>query len=135
MPYEWTPERMNYWRKTKLLYDLGRFKDISTIRKALLVAQGFKCACCGCNLSGKTAYLDHAHNSGEIRGVLCLWCNRFRVAKNSRDTAIEVVRYLNDPPAGKLLPPILDNIRKAKGRLSCMEQNGLNGDSNGSNEI
>jgi len=115
MPYEWTEARMKYWSKTLKLYDITP-KELNSVRKELLVAQHFNCALCGKNLSGKIAFLDHAHNSGEIRGVLCYYCNRFLVAKNSRDTSLKVVRYLNDPPAGRALEPILTNIRAFRGK-------------------
>jgi hypothetical protein len=85
---------------------------LNAVRKALLVAQRFKCAVCGRFLGGgKIAFLDHAHGSGELRGMLCFHCNRFRVAKNTRDTAEEVVRYLADPPAAKELPAILRAVK------------------------
>lgn len=116
MPYEWTEERMRYWSKTLRLYEIAP-RELNTARKALLVAQGFRCALCEANLSGRKAFLDHAHNSGEIRGVLCYRCNRFWVAKNSRSSSLAVVRYLNDPPAGKLLPPILENIKAVRVRI------------------
>ena len=106
MPYIWTEERMNYWRKTMKLYGLTP-QGVNAVRKELLIAQLFKCGVCRGDLRGKTAFLDHDHHTGGLRGVLCYACNRFRVAKNSADTAVEVVRYLNDPPAPKLLPPIL----------------------------
>jgi hypothetical protein len=101
-----------YWDKTLKLYDL-KPTELNAVRKALLVAQRFKCAVCGRFLGGgKIAFLDHAHGSGELRGMLCFHCNRFRVAKNTRDTAEEVVRYLADPPAAKELPAILRRVKE-----------------------
>jgi hypothetical protein len=102
MPYEWTEARLKIWSKTLKLYGLQPH-ELNDLRKRLLIAQGFKCALCGRDMSGKVAFLDHEHHSGAIRGVLDYGCNRFKVARNSRDTALEVVRYLNNPPAHRLL--------------------------------
>lgn len=45
---------------------------------ALLVAQGSKCAICGCppefSVNGRLA-VDHCHDSDKIRGLLCTMCN------------------------------------------------------------
>lgn len=44
----------------------------------LLKEQNWECAICGINLldRGSDACLDHCHNSGFLRGVLCRNCNR-----------------------------------------------------------
>lgn len=43
----------------------------------LLKSQSYSCAICGDALSfdGRSACLDHCHNTGEVRGVLCTLCN------------------------------------------------------------
>jgi DNA-directed RNA polymerase subunit RPC12/RpoP len=102
MPYNWTEARLKIWGRTLKLYGL-KPRELNDLRTRLLVAQGYKCAICGTNFSGRVAFLDHDHHSGALRGVLCFRCNRLYVAKNSRETAVEVVRYLNDPPAHKFL--------------------------------
>jgi len=51
---------------------------VADVRTAILSKQGFKCAICGCPLRNKVrggAALDHCHESGVIRGVLCVSCN------------------------------------------------------------
>ena len=102
MPYSWTPEHKAAWKRTLKLYNL-KPKELSAIRTRLIVALKFKCGVCGVNLSGRVCYLDHDHHSGALRGILCYRCNRFWVAKNSRESSYEISRYLNDPPAHKLL--------------------------------
>lgn len=102
MPYEWTEARMKYWNKTLKLYGL-KPTELNELRTRLIVAQGYKCAICPRRFDGRKAFLDHDHHSGAIRGMLCYDCNRYKVAKNSEQTAIEVVRYLNNPPAHALL--------------------------------
>ena len=45
----------------------------------LLASQGFRCAICGKELdvNSSEACLDHDHETGEIRGVLCRQCNAY----------------------------------------------------------
>jgi hypothetical protein len=110
VPYRWTAERMAYWARTLKFYELAP-RQLNAVRTKLLVAQHYLCGVCGQNLSGRIAYLDHDHHTGELRGMCCYSCNRFRVARNTTDTALEVVRYLADPPARALLPKILEELK------------------------
>ena len=45
---------------------------------AQLAEQGGGCAICGKppKLGGRRLNIDHAHHSGEVRGLLCARCNR-----------------------------------------------------------
>lgn len=46
-------------------------------RQAMFDAQKGKCAICGCALDdGLLTHIDHNHESGVIRGLLCHNCNR-----------------------------------------------------------
>lgn len=69
---------------------------------ALLATQGGKCAICG-RASGKTRRLavDHDHETGEVRGLLCKPCNR-TVLGHGGDVLRKAVAYLNDPPARRM---------------------------------
>jgi Recombination endonuclease VII len=102
MAYKWTKARLAVWRRTLKLYGITP-EQLSELRTRLIVAQGFRCAICNANLSGRTCFLDHDHHSGAIRGILCYRCNRFWVAKNSQESSIQIVRYLNSPPAQSYL--------------------------------
>lgn len=41
----------------------------------MLKAQGGKCAICSCELKGRNCHVDHNHETGEVRGLLCHSCN------------------------------------------------------------
>lgn len=47
-------------------------------KESLFAAQGNKCACCGESNpnSLKPWHIDHDHDTGEIRGILCFRCNQ-----------------------------------------------------------
>lgn len=60
-------------------YNLGgRYGITVADYTAMLAAQGGCCACCGAaaNPSGKSLFVDHDHNTGVIRGIICNKCNR-----------------------------------------------------------
>lgn len=53
-------------------------KDLNSVRDELLENQEFKCGICKTDLSDEdntNRHVDHNHDSGEIRGVLCRRCN------------------------------------------------------------
>lgn len=66
----------------------------------LLLSQNNACAICGnpCR-SGRRLAVDHDHNTGEVRALLCMKCNKFVVGNQTLDTARMVVAYLENPPA------------------------------------
>ena len=43
---------------------------------AILVAQGGGCAVCGKHPNGRRLPVDHEHETGRVRGILCDNCNR-----------------------------------------------------------
>jgi hypothetical protein len=68
-------ERERYY-KWKSYYGLSEEEY-----KNILDGQGGSCAICGENIhleenNGKRSAIDHCHNSGEVRGILCSNCNR-----------------------------------------------------------
>ena len=63
----------------------------------MLEQQDSVCAICGeTNLDGKRLYVDHNHETGKVRGLLCLKCNnRLGVLENKdwRSLAEEYLQY------------------------------------------
>lgn len=45
--------------------------------EALLTSQDGKCACCGreANTCGRKLFVDHCHDTGRVRGIICNRCN------------------------------------------------------------
>lgn len=64
----------------------------------LLQQQQFKCQCCGIESEkaqrGKL-FVDHCHNSGKIRGLLCQQCNTaLGMVKDNVETLYKLATYL-----------------------------------------
>ena len=67
------PERARYMRDSKL-----RSKYGITIAdyEAMLDSQGGACAVCGSHPEHRGLCVDHDHDTGRVRGLLCDLCNR-----------------------------------------------------------
>jgi hypothetical protein len=67
------------WREKRRSWELSAAYGITAEGyDAILASQGGRCACCGAaaNRSGKRLFVDHDHQTGAIRGVICNECNR-----------------------------------------------------------
>jgi len=69
----------------------------------LLEVQGGRCALCHTPFDGFEFYIDHDHDSGKLRGLLCNRCNSAEgyIRKHGRDPidwAHSLVAYLERPP-------------------------------------
>ena len=63
---------------------------------AILEAQGGGCAICGRSPGRKRLPVDHNHETGEIRGLLCLACNRaVGLLGDDPDLARRAAEYLS----------------------------------------
>ena len=67
------PEKVSIGqRKSKLLHKYGiTMEDYDK----MFMTQHGRCAICGCPPNGKRLYIDHDHNGGKVRGLLCHKCN------------------------------------------------------------
>lgn len=61
-----------------------------------LVGQAGRCAICGRVFpSDKGTHIDHDHVTGEVRGLLCINCNRLLGgARDSTETLVHAISYL-----------------------------------------
>lgn len=65
----------------------------------MLIAQDYKCAICDKEISlyGNKTNVDHCHNSGKVRGLLCSGCNTLlALAKDSETTLLQAITYLRN---------------------------------------
>jgi hypothetical protein len=71
----------------------------------LLKIQNHKCAICGKAKNGSRPHfdIDHNHESGRVRGLLCGSCNRgLGLIGDAIDRLLNTINYLKYPPAEKL---------------------------------
>lgn len=65
----------------------------------MLVAQGFRCLVCGDPAMGQINpwFLDHCHDTGAVRGILCPSCNTgLGLFKDDPKRLIAAAQYLVD---------------------------------------
>lgn len=77
---EWRAYKREYYKnnpETYRRYNLSRYNISPEEYDRLLASQGGGCACCGAaeNKNGKRLFVDHCHESGAVRGILCHRCN------------------------------------------------------------
>lgn len=65
-------------------------------RQKLFKKQGGCCAICKKPESyfKNRLAVDHNHRNGQVRGLLCFYCNRILVARHTAKTAFDVYQYL-----------------------------------------
>lgn len=61
--------------------------------EAMLDSQGLKCACCGVNL--ERPMIDHNHDTGFVRAIICNRCNVWLAPLENREFMTIASRYLN----------------------------------------
>lgn len=91
------PER---FKKYQFRSRLRRVFDISPeVYQVLLSFQNGKCAICGLIPEGKRLAVDHNHDTGKIRGLLCSRCNRFLVPSTASPEILRrAAEYLEHGP-------------------------------------
>ena len=101
---QWCQRHYNLW------YHLG---VNPLLYEALMVMQDGKCGVCGKRPGPKSFAIDHDHETGAIRGLLCQRCNLYFVASNDATTIQKVAAYLTSPPIDTLPEEIFpERIRK-----------------------
>jgi hypothetical protein len=89
-------------------YSLARLGLTVTDYERLLEEQGGRCAICGCPEGHRSCYgkkcklaVDHEHQTGQVRGLLCNNCNRgLGRFKDSLSLLEAAIRYLKRKQTG-----------------------------------
>ncbi len=62
----------------------------------LIYTQRNRCAICDKPAEGKTLHIDHNHETGKVRGLLCHNCNvLLGHAKEDKNILMSAIQYLN----------------------------------------
>lgn len=90
---------------------------------AILDAQDGVCAICAKPPLTQRLAVEHDHETGEILGLCCSYCNRWLLGRHGRDPKKydRAAEYLRNPPARGILPldhivPVLVRKRRRKKR-------------------
>ena len=66
-------------------------RDVESMR----VEQDYKCKICGDDESGRGLFVDHCHDTGAVRGLLCHTCNAgLGMAKDNIEILKSMIKYL-----------------------------------------
>lgn len=85
----------------------------------ILSSQGGVCFLCRQPPKKKRLAVDHDHVTGEIRALLCNYCNKIFVGDATLDSSRRLVAYLSDPPARyaigvKIVPQNMINPKRRR---------------------
>jgi hypothetical protein len=70
----------------------------------ILAHQDGKCGICRrLPKPGKRLAVDHDHQTGFVRGLLCFMCNKRVLGARSAEVLVKTAAYVTDPPARKAL--------------------------------
>jgi hypothetical protein len=87
---------------------------------ALLASQSGRCAICWIVPRTRRLAVDHNHKTGEVRGLLCTFCNHKMLggAKERPEILRRGAEYLETPPARAVLRPSQSAQSGQSGTLS-----------------
>lgn len=100
-------------------YLLKRFGITEEQYESLLQKQDGRCAVCRrrAETFKYRLCLDHDHKTGDVRGILCIHCNRFIVGRHTRERGADLLlaayEYLTGEYPGWIVPP---RVKKRKRR-------------------
>lgn len=107
---EWQKQNFGYWRKYQTEHkekikrkNLRQYGLTLEAYRALLEVQQNLCAICGKPETQPTKYgdgtralsVDHDHKNGQVRGLLCTWCNvRLGMMNDDIELFEKMINYL-----------------------------------------
>lgn len=95
------------------------FNITPTEYDAILIHQGGGCGICGKPPKrGKRLAVDHDHQSGLVRGLLCFYCNKRVLGARSAAVLLLTAAYVADPPALRVIGARIAPGRPKKARKS-----------------
>ncbi len=64
--------------------------------KAMLRAQNESCKICKRHRDNfkNSLAVDHDHKTGEVRGLLCFYCNKRIVGRHTKESILKLIEYL-----------------------------------------
>jgi DNA-directed RNA polymerase subunit RPC12/RpoP len=82
----------------------------------LLASTGGDCVICTRNFTpNNPPVVDHDHKTGEIRGIICRYCNHRVVGRHrDPDLLLRVSEYLRPPHTGHIVPARKKTRRRKK---------------------
>lgn len=88
----------------------------------LLERQGGRCAICGCTPRTRRLAVDHDHETGLVRGLLCSRCNHDLLGAAHDDVEVlrRAVRYLDSPPAQRASVPRAPHVTPASAEVEAV---------------
>lgn len=86
-------------------HGLTRYNITEAQYLQIFEAQGGGCAICKNKPTSQRLAVDHDHETGMVRGLLCTWCNHKTLggARDNIDILRAAMDYLMDPPAVKVI--------------------------------
>lgn len=94
--------KYTYEGNSRLRSDVAKFGIDDVIYNQMLEAQGGVCATCGkTNRDGTRLCVDHDHETGEVRGLLCKNCNfALGAIKDNTNVLSKMIAYLMGRKSG-----------------------------------
>ena len=85
----------------------------------ILAEQGGGCGICSKPPKpGKRHAVDHDHQTGFVRGLLCFYCNKRVLGARTAEVLVKTAAYVTDPPARRVLGDRVAPGRPPKKRTS-----------------
>lgn len=89
---------LRYKKYQRECYDKHKYNLLPEEKQSMVKAQKNSCAICGYKFGQKSGdmHVDHNHETGKVRGLLCDLCNRgLGYFKDNKQSLANAIKYLN----------------------------------------